>query len=138
MSKTRLANLCAIQYQITEIDNQVIFEERSGFYGCRSSFTLEWRSCGWFLIAVEASFDTAYLPHIVAASRWLDANYEITYDNGKGTARLREPGEVMPRPDLATRLAGAVAAAYPNISNSVEFATRDDLETVLRKAIVAT
>jgi hypothetical protein len=80
--------LCAVPYEITEQDGQVIFEERAGFYGTHSRFTLEWTGCGWYLVDFDDWRGQIFAPHIVAALKWVKANYTITYNNGVGTASL--------------------------------------------------
>jgi hypothetical protein len=82
--------LCAVPYQVTEIDKQVIFLDKSGFAFCHSQFTLEWKGCGWYLVEMESSGDRIYIPHIVAAYNWCKAHYRLDYANGTATAHYQD------------------------------------------------
>lgn len=59
--KTRSISLCAVPYVVTEQDGQVIFEERSGFYGLHSRFGFEWMGCGWYLVDTEDTFGRVFV-----------------------------------------------------------------------------
>lgn len=62
---TGQVNLCAILHTVTVQDGQVIFEEKSGFFGCYSRFALErpreMEGHGgpgtWKLVDVDNTFD---------------------------------------------------------------------------------
>lgn len=84
---TRHDSLCGVPYIVTEQDGQVIFEDRSGFYGLQSRFAFEWKGCGWYLVGYEDTFDKVYVPHIVAALKWVEDNYTITWTDGVGAAK---------------------------------------------------
>lgn len=81
-------SLCAVSYEVTDQDGQVIFEQRSGFYGTHTCFTLEWTGCGWYLVDFDDWRGQVFVPHIVAALEWVNANYTIAWNNGVGTASL--------------------------------------------------
>lgn len=84
-SAGRRISLCAVPYVVTEQDGQVIFEDQSGFYGLHSRFAFEWKGCGWYLVGYDDSFDRVYVPHIVVALKWVEANYTIEWRDGVGT-----------------------------------------------------
>lgn len=77
--------LCAIQYEVTRVDGQVIFEEKPTFYGTHSQFTLEWKGVGWYLVDTDTSWERIYLPHLVAASAWVEDNHIVAWKDGVGT-----------------------------------------------------
>lgn len=83
-------NLCGVPFVFTDIDAQCIFKDNSGFSGYDSNFTIEWRGLGWYLVDSENTFEKIYLPHIVAAYKWLEDNYDIKYHRGVGTIRYKE------------------------------------------------
>lgn len=80
-----MTSLCAVPFDITEQDGQVIFENKSGFHGCFGRFAFEWKGCGWYFVGFEDTFDRVYAPHIVAAFQWIEENYTITWNDGVGT-----------------------------------------------------
>ena len=88
--KQKTAILAGIQYKITDIDGQIIFEESSGFYGTYNRFTIEWRGCGWYLVDFESWKGNIFVAHIIAAQKWIDKNYDIEYDDGVGKISLKE------------------------------------------------
>lgn len=90
---TRHITLCAVPYHVTVQDGQVIFEERSGFWGLHSRFALEWKGCGWYLVGYEDSYDSIYVPHLVAASKWVEDNFHIEWTDGTGVATMKEPNK---------------------------------------------
>ena len=75
-------SLCAVPYEVTDIDGQVIFKNVSGFGP--SSFTFEWTGCGWYLVDTNDWSGSIFLPHIVAAYEWVTANYHIAWNDGVG------------------------------------------------------
>lgn len=83
-------SLCGVPYHIQEVDRQVLFEQKSGFYGCHSEFAFEWRGLGWYLIDTDSSSGGTFGPHLVAAMAWLEANYIVIYVDGTGTVKLKE------------------------------------------------
>ena len=76
--------LCAVPYEVTDADGQVIFDEKSGFAHCYCRFTFEWTGCGWYLVDTDDSHGRTFVPHIIAAYEWVEANYAIAWDNGVG------------------------------------------------------
>ncbi len=80
-------SLCAVPYEVTFQDGQVIFEEKSGF-PTFSRFAFEWTGCGWYLVDHESTFDKLFIPHIVAAYEWTKDNFAIKWNNGVGIATL--------------------------------------------------
>ncbi len=85
---TTKATLCAVPYEITAQDGQVIFEEKSGFPG-HSQFTLEWTGCGWYLVDFDTRAEHVFVPHIVAASEWVKENFVIDWNDGVGVVTLK-------------------------------------------------
>lgn len=81
-------SLCAVPYEVTEQDGQVIFEERSGFAGTHCRFTLEWKGCGWYLVDFDDWAGRVFAPHIAAALEWVEANYAKEWHNGTATVKL--------------------------------------------------
>lgn len=84
-------SLCAVPYEVTEQDGQVIFEERSGFSGCHCRFTLEWKGCGWYFVDFEARWHRVFAHHIAAALEWVEANYAEQWRAGTATVTLNPP-----------------------------------------------
>lgn len=82
------SSLCAVPYEITDQDGQVIFEERSGFAGTHSRFALEWMGSGWYLVDFDDWAGRVFAPHITAALEWVEANYAIKWNDGVGTVTL--------------------------------------------------
>jgi len=74
--------LCAISYTVTRKHNTFIFDEKSGFWGCWASFTLHWRGTDWYLVDFATSGNGIFVPHIKAAYKWLEENFEPQYENG--------------------------------------------------------
>lgn len=85
---TKRISLCAVPYDVTDADGQVIFEDRSGFFGLEGRFTFEWKGCGWYLVDFEDSFEKIFVPHIVAALEWVNANYPVEWIDGVGKVNL--------------------------------------------------
>lgn len=81
-------SLCAVPYDVTEQDGQVIFEERSGFAGTHCRFTLEWKGCGWYLVDFDDWAGRVFAPHIAAALEWVEANYAKEWKDGTATVKL--------------------------------------------------
>ena len=78
--------LCAVPYEVTDIDGQVIFEERSGFAGTHCRFAFEWCRYGWYLVDYDSGTGQVYAPHMAAAIEWIKNNYTVTYTEGRGVA----------------------------------------------------
>ncbi len=94
---TRDIVLCAVPYKMTELDGQVIFLNRSGFAFCHSQFTFEWNGVGWDLVDTEGEPKAGiYVPHIVAAYKWVNQHYKREYDNG--TAKVHFTDEILNNP----------------------------------------
>lgn len=87
---TRSITLCGVPYQVTLIDGQVIFLNRSGFAFTHSQFTFEWCGTGWYLVDTESSAERVYVPHIVAAFQWCRWHFPVTYVGGKGTVEFSD------------------------------------------------
>lgn len=81
---TKHISLCAVPYDVADIDGQVIFEERSGFFGSYCRFAFEWCGQGWYLVDFESWTGRVYAPHMAAAIKWIEVNYTVTYTEGRG------------------------------------------------------
>ena len=80
--------LCAVSYEVTEQDGQVIFEERSGFSGTHCRFALEWKGCGWHLVDFDTWSGHVFAPHLSAALDWVEANYTKEWKDGTAVVKL--------------------------------------------------
>ncbi len=83
--------LCAVPYDVTDQDGQVIFEERSGFPGTYCRFSLEWKGCGWYLVDFDDWRGCVFVPHITAALEWVEFNYAKEWKDGTATVNLIPP-----------------------------------------------
>jgi hypothetical protein len=87
---SRSITLCGVPHIVTDHDGQTIFENDSGFWGCYDRFTFQWNGVGWDMVDFDTSSGRLYAPHIRAALEWVERWYEIEWNDGTGTVRLKE------------------------------------------------
>jgi len=85
---TRPVLLNAIQYRVTEMDGQVIFDEVGGIFGAKAQFCFEWTGCGWYLVDFDTTGHGIYASHLVSAINWLNQNYSVCYNDGVGVTKF--------------------------------------------------
>ena len=77
--------LCAVPYRVTQCeDGRIVFADDSGLPG-RSEFSIKWEGSGWYLVDVNTRWDRVYIPHLVAALKWCQSHYRVSYQNGKAS-----------------------------------------------------
>jgi hypothetical protein len=79
-------NLCGIEYLVTEVDGQVIFQCNDGM--STTTIALEWTGCGWYIVDLRDYRGQVFAKHVVKAVEWVEKNYEIEWNDGVGTASL--------------------------------------------------
>lgn len=83
--------LSGIRYKVTEADGQIIFSCDDGMSD--TSMAFEWKGCGWYITSLRDQWESVFADHVVAATKWVEQNYAITYTDGTGVAYWKGPQE---------------------------------------------
>lgn len=83
-------NLRGVPYQVDLVDGQVIFEDKSGFWGTHCRFAYEWKGVGWYLVGAEDWVGKVYVPHLVAAYEFVEKHFHKEWNDGTATVSWRK------------------------------------------------